>query len=132
MGRGNATSVFTNHTSTPPPPTPVVMNACFDDTGLIQQLQSLKPQLLTAIATGVDACAGFSAHLESTLTHAQQLISTGRASPQLARVLSTIAYPLDKICSTFEYLAQEKIQYEARLDDAFRTIFSTVNRRRRK
>ncbi|KAG8693095.1 hypothetical protein FRC08_009328 [Ceratobasidium sp. 394] len=105
---------------------------CPDDIGLIQQLQSLESQMLAAIRGGADAYAAFAVHLKNTFAHAQQLVNTGRASPSLAQVLSTVAQPLDMICATFEQLWQEKVQIDLRMDDAFRAILTTASRRRRK
>ncbi|KAG8723677.1 hypothetical protein FRC09_002271 [Ceratobasidium sp. 395] len=108
------------------------MSTCFNDIGLIQQLQSLESRLLTAIRAGVDAYAAFSTDLESTLAHAQNLVNTGHASPQLTQILSTIAHPLARICATFEYLGQERMKAVVRQEGALQAVLSTINRRRRK
>ncbi|KAG9094535.1 hypothetical protein FS749_012257 [Ceratobasidium sp. UAMH 11750] len=108
------------------------MNACFNDIGLIQELQSLEPRLLTAISAGADALFAFSAHLKSTLEHAQQLVNARQASPSLVQVLPTVAPPLSRICATFESLMQESIQVSVRQKDALQVIFATVQQRRRK
>ncbi|KAG8764431.1 hypothetical protein FRC12_008104, partial [Ceratobasidium sp. 428] len=108
------------------------MNTYFDDTRLIQQIQSLESQLLAAIRTGDDACAAFSNQLEGVFAEAQQLVNTGHASPRLIQMLPAVARPLDMICATFERLLQEKIQVDARQKEALQGIFSTVSRRRHK
>ncbi|QRW12069.1 homeobox KN domain protein [Ceratobasidium sp. AG-Ba] len=108
------------------------MDVCFDDTGLIQQLQSLEAQLLTAISAGADACFAFSVHLENILVHARQLVDTRRASPALTQVLSAVTQPLDTICTIFQRLEQEKINAMTRREEALHAVFATMNRRRRK
>ncbi|CCO28268.1 hypothetical protein BN14_02263 [Rhizoctonia solani AG-1 IB] len=105
---------------------------CVGDGDLIQQIQALEVQFLKAIGAGADACTAFSAHLESILARAQQLVLNGRASVTLAQLLANAIHPLNTICSTFMRFEREGIQASSRQATAIQEIFTNASRRRRK
>ncbi|KAG8689033.1 hypothetical protein FRC11_004262, partial [Ceratobasidium sp. 423] len=108
------------------------MDTCIGDTGLIHALQSLECGYLNAIASGTDACNAFHEHLRSVLTYAQQLVDSGRASPELSQMLAAVSRPLAAISQAFVALEKRQMEAGVQQETIVRDILVRAGFRRRR
>ncbi|CAE6443666.1 unnamed protein product [Rhizoctonia solani] len=103
------------------------------DFELIQQLQQLESQYLSALASGVEACNTFARHLDALLAHVRGIADLRREPCALKDALARVYQPLTMITQAFKEIDNRQIitiqRQTAAIEEAFK---SNGFRRRRK
>ncbi|KAG8750438.1 hypothetical protein FRC11_010410, partial [Ceratobasidium sp. 423] len=102
------------------------------DFELIQQLQQLETQYLSALALGVGACITFDRHLKGILAHAQSVVDSRRESCALKDVLARVCQPLAKISQAFIDMENRQLSTAERQTAAIQDAFQSNGFRRRR
>lgn len=108
------------------------MNASPSDIRLIQELQSVEYRFLTALTSGVDACAEFSNYLQHTLAQAEQFIASGHASRQLTEVFAGATRSASTICSSFMAIEDRHLAIQNARSETITEILGRAGFRRRR